>query len=123
MFITSNKSTTIKLIIKFTSADKRALNKYINKIKTLFNKKFFKFKYTFLPSKKKHFYILRSPHVYKKSIETYEECIYTAQFKFIFTTSSVYLRFLSIYKFLIKNIPLNIKITVNLSNNVKTNLL
>ena len=79
MFI---KSSKIYCTISFTSADNNALINYLNKIKLilLYNKNY---KYTLVskPQKVKRFFILRSPHVYKKSIETFEEKIYRINFK------------------------------------------
>ena len=78
MFITTTNSNknlknSILINIYLQSADHIALTNYQNKIKLLFNNNKVNFNIITLPTKFKHYYILRSPHVYKKSIETFDK--------------------------------------------------
>ena len=70
-----------------------------------------------------HYSILRSPHVYKKSIETFEEKIYKVNFKINNLNFTQFNKIFYILKFIKNNIPLNINITFKLINNVKTIIL
>ena len=117
MFI---KSHQIYCIISFKSSDKRSLNNYLNKIKTiLMTNKHYTYNFICKPIKNKRFYILRSPHVYKKSLETYEEQIFSKSLIIKFTYSpNLYSHFLVLIKFIKTNIPLNINMTLQLPNNV-----
>ena len=117
MFI---KSSKIYCTITFKSADRNALINYLNKIKLilLYNKNY---KYTLVskPKKIKRFFILRSPHVYKKSLETFEEQIFSKILTIQFDYSSIlYSEFLSLITFIKHNTPLNINMTIKLHNNV-----
>lgn len=76
-----------------------------------------------LPKKKHKYTILRSPHIYKKSLESYEEIIYTSNYRFTITNKSNYTTIFYIIKFLKYNIPLNTNITFKLENDVKKNIL
>lgn len=117
MFI---KSTQISCIISFKSSDKRSLNNYLNKIKTLLmTHKNYTYNFISKPIKNKRFYILRSPHVYKKSLETYEEQIFSKSLIIKFAYSpNLYSHFLVLIKFIKTNTPLNINMTLQLNNNV-----
>ena len=66
---------------------------------------------------------INSDRFYKKSLETYEEIIYTANYRFTIKNKATYSSIFYIIKFLKYNIPSNINITFKLKNNVKTNLL
>lgn len=110
--------------IYLQSSDKTSLYNYKNKLISLL--KIYNIKnYSIinLPKKKKRYTILRSPHVYKKSLETYEEIIYTTNYRFIIKDKATYSSIFYIIKFLKYNTPLNINITFKLKNNVKTNIL
>ena len=48
---------------------------YKRQIENIFKRKNYIYTISYLPTKTKRYKILRSPHVYKKSIETYEEKI------------------------------------------------
>lgn len=114
----------ITINIYLQSSDKITFTNYQNKLKSLL--KIYNIKnYTIinLPKKIKRYTILRSPHVYKKSLETYEEIIYTANYRFTIKNKATYSSVFYIIKFLKYNIPSNINITFKLKNNVKTNLL
>lgn len=76
-----------------------------------------------LPKKKHKYTILRSPHIYKKSLESYEEIIYTSNYRFTITNITNYTNIFYIIKFLKYNTPLNTNITFKLENNVKENIL
>lgn len=116
MFI---KSSIYQYTIKFTSANKYAFQNNINKFKILLkNNKFTNYNYISLPEKKKKFFILRSPHVYKKSIETFEEQIYTSTFKIQITNSTTYLQMFYLLNFLKQNLPTSVNMTIILSYNV-----
>lgn len=114
----------ITINIYLQSSDKITFTNYQNKLKSLL--KIYNIKnYTIinLPKKIKRYTILRSPHVYKKSLETYEEIIFTANYRFTIKNKVTYSSIFYIIKFLKYNIPSNINITFKLKNNVKTNLL
>ena len=119
----SIKNNKIYLDIFLQSADNIILNNYKNKIEQIFKSKKFTYKILYLPTKKKYYKILRSPHIYKKSIETYGEIIYASNIKLTFLNFENYKQVIYIIKFLKNNIPLNINITFKLKNNVKTNIL
>ena len=68
--------------------------------------------------KKKKYYILRSPHVYKKSIETFEEQLYTSTFKIQLFDSKAYLQMFYLLNFLKQNTPTSVNMTIILSHNV-----
>ena len=71
------------------------------------------------PKKIKRFFILRSPHVYKKSLETFEEQIFSKILTIQFNYSSIlYSEFLTLLTLIKRNTPLNINITIKLHNNV-----
>ena len=117
MFI---KSSKIYCTITFKSADRNALINYLNKIKLILSyNKNYTYTLTSKPQKKKRFFILRSPHVYKKSLETFEEQIFSNILTIQFDYSSIlYSEFLTLMTFIKHNIPLNINITIKLHNNV-----
>lgn len=128
MFITTTNSNknlknSILINIYLQSADHIALTNYQNKIKLLFNNNKVNFNIITLPTKFKHYYILRSPHVYKKSIETFEERIYSLNFKLNIHNYISYLHVFYLIKFLKYNIPLNINIRIKVQNNVQTTIL
>lgn len=112
----------IIITLKLTSGNKIILQNYQIKIQTIFHKNQFNMQKSNLPTQYHRFSILRSPHVYKKSIETFETRVYSSQYKFIINNYSIYLQLFYILKFLIKNIPSSINLTIKLSNNVKTNI-
>lgn len=112
----------IILILKLTSGNKIVFHNYQYKIQTLLNHYHFNVIKQTLPIKYKQISLLRSPHVYKKSIETFETRIYSSQYKFLISTYSTYFQIFYLIKFLTKNIPSSITLTIKLSNNVKTNL-
>ena len=118
MFIKS--SSKIYCTISFISADNNALTNYLNKIKLiLLHNKNYKYTLVSKPQKVKRFFILRSPHVYKKSLETYEEQIFSKSLIIKFTYSpNLYSHFLVLIKFIKTNTPLNINKTLQLHNNV-----
>lgn len=114
----------ITINIYLQSSDKITFTNYQNKLKSLL--KIYNIKnYSIinLPKKIKRYTILRSPHIYKKSLETYEEIIYTTNYRFTIKNKATYSSIFYIIKFLKYNIPSNINITFKLKNNVKTNLL
>lgn len=112
---------TIYLKIILQSSDKIALFNYKNKIINILNDKKYLYNISYQPTKIKRYTILKSPHVYKKSLETYQEKIYSINFnlKIIFSN---YKNLIYILKFLKYNIPLNINIKFILKYNVKTNI-
>ena len=118
MFIKS--SSKIYCTISFISADNNALTNYLNKIKLiLLHNKNYKYTLVSKPQKVKRFFILRSPHVYKKSLETFEEQIFSKILTIQFNYSSIlYSEFITLIAFIKYNIPLNINITIKLHNNV-----
>ena len=81
------------------------------------------YKITYFPTKTKRYSILRSPHIYKKSIETYNEKIYSLKFDILISDLINYKNIFYLIKFFKNNIPLNINILFKLKNNVKTNIL
>lgn len=112
------KFSSIKININLQSANQRSLINYKNKLSILFTNNNLKFKLLTLPMKVKRYSILRSPHVYKKSLEIFEERIYTINFTFHITTYVSYLHLFYIIKFLKYNIPLNINMKFKVQNNV-----
>ncbi len=62
--------------LSFNSFSNRILRGYINYLKFLFKDLKIKHSIFFLPKKKKRKVLLRSPHVNKKSKETYEFCLH-----------------------------------------------
>ena len=127
MFI--NKFSMIKqyqypilLTLKLTSGNKIIFQNYQIKIQRIFNKNQINIQQYNFPTQYHRFSILRSPHVYKKSIETFETRVYSSQYKFIIYNYSTYYQLFHILKFLTKNIPSSINLTIKLSNNVKTNI-
>ena len=72
-----NSSNKIKLNIIFQSSDKLALYNYKIKVENTLKRSKYLYKITYFPTKTKRYSILRSPHIYKKSIETYNEKIYS----------------------------------------------
>lgn len=110
----------IYLTLNLQSADNIALSNYKNKILNLL----FNFIHNYnckiitLPIKIKHYSILRSPHVYKKSIEAYEERIYSINIKIKITNYKTYINLFYIIKFIKNNTPLTINFTLKLRNNV-----
>lgn len=123
MLIKSKTNNIIYCSITLKSIDRIILTNYINKIKKIFLNYNFKFSLISIPKKIKRYYILRSPHVYKKSIETFEEIKYSSTFNLIIQNYQTYLHLIYIIKFLKYNIPLSINITFKLQNNVQTNIL
>lgn len=118
MFIKSSKNSQY-YILKFTSSNKHAFQNNINKVKLLLqNSNIPNFVYSTLPTKKKKYYILRSPHVYKKSIETFEEQIYTSTFKIQLFDSKAYLQMFYLLNFFKQNTPTSVNMTIILSHNV-----
>jgi len=113
----------MQLNIYLQSSNNITLFNYKNKIENVL--KNYKINYVIitLPTTKKHYSILRSPHVYKKSIETFEEQIYRINFKFNNINICQINKIFYILKFIKHNIPLNINITFKLINNVKTIIL
>lgn len=113
----------MQLNIYLQSSNNITLFNYKNKIENVF--KIYNVHYTLitLPTKTKHYSILRSPHVYKKSIETFEEKIYKINFKISNLDFLPFTNLFYILKFIKNNIPLNINITFKLINNVKTIIL
>ena len=123
MFIKSNLNNSILLNIYLKSSNNITLYNYKNKIESVFKNNNISYKLNYLPNKIKQYSILRSPHVYKKSLETFEEKIYKLNFRINIMDYNQYLKLFYILKFIKNNIPLNINITFKLSNNVKTIIL
>lgn len=123
MFIKSTLNNSILLNIYLKSSNNITLYNYKNKIESVFKNNNINYKLNYLPNKTKQYSILRSPHVYKKSLETFEEKIYTLNFRINIINYKQYLKLFYILKFIKNNMPLNINITFKLSNNVKTIIL
>lgn len=123
MFIKSTLNNSILLNIYLKSSNNITLYNYKNKIESVFKNNNINYKLNYLPNKTKQYSILRSPHVYKKSLETFEEKIYKLNFRINIINYKQYLKLFYILKFIKNNIPLNINITFKLSNNVKTIIL
>ena len=123
MFIKSDLNNSILLNIYLKSSNNITLYNYKNKIESVFKNNNINYKLNYLPNKTKQYSILRSPHVYKKSLETFEEKIYKLNFRINIINYKQYLKLFYILKFIKNNMPLNINITFKLSNNVKTIIL
>lgn len=123
MFIKSTLNNSILLNIYLKSSNNITLYNYKNKIESVFKNNNINYKLNYLPNKIKQYSILRSPHVYKKSLETFEEKIYKLNFRINIINYKQYLKLFYILKFIKNNMPLNINITFKLSNNVKTIIL
>lgn len=123
MFIKSTLNNSILLNIYLRSSNNITLYNYKNKIESVFKNNNINYKLNYLPNKTKQYSILRSPHVYKKSLETFEEKIYKLNFRINIINYKQYLKLFYILKFIKNNMPLNINITFKLSNNVKTIIL
>lgn len=123
MFIKSDLNNSILLNIYLKSSNNITLYNYKNKIESVFRNNNINYKLNYLPNKTKQYSILRSPHVYKKSLETFEEKIYKLNFRINIINYKQYLKLFYILKFIKNNLPLNINITFKLSNNVKTIIL
>ena len=123
MFIKSTLNNSILLNIYLKSSNNITLYNYKNKIDSVFKNNNINYKLNYLPNKTKQYSILRSPHVYKKSLETFEEKIYKLNFRINIINYKQYLKLFYILKFIKNNMPLNINITFKLSNNVKTIIL
>lgn len=123
MFIKSTLNNFILLNIYLKSSNNITLYNYKNKIESVFKNNNINYKLNYLPNKTKQYSILRSPHVYKKSLETFEEKIYKLNFRINIINYKQYLKLFYILKFIKNNMPLNINITFKLSNNVKTIIL
>lgn len=117
-----NINQSFIILLKLTSGNKQLFHNYLLKIQNLFKQNNLVISKQMFPTKYQHFSILRSPHIYKKSIETFETRIYSCQYKILIPTFSKYIQFFFILKFLTKNIPSSINLTIKISNNVKTNL-
>jgi len=113
----------MQLNIYLQSSNNITLYNYKNKIENVFKNSNVSYTIITLPTKIKHYSILRSPHVYKKSIETFEERIYKINFKINNLNLTQFTKIFYILKFIKNNIPLNINITFKLINNVKTIIL
>lgn len=123
MFIKSTLNNSILLNIYLKSSNNITLYNYKNKIESVFKNNNINYKLNYSPNKTKQYSILRSPHVYKKSLETFEEKIYKLNFRINIINYKQYLKLFYILKFIKNNMPLNINITFKLSNNVKTIIL
>ena len=123
MFIKYTLNNSILLNIYLKSSNNITLYNYKNKIESVFKNNNINYKLNYLPNKTKQYSILRSPHVYKKSLETFEEKIYKLNFRINIINYKQYLKLFYILKFIKNNMPLNINITFKLSNNVKTIIL
>lgn len=123
MFIKFTLNNSILLNIYLKSSNNITLYNYKNKIESVFKNNNINYKLNYLPNKTKQYSILRSPHVYKKSLETFEEKIYKLNFRINIINYKQYLKLFYILKFIKNNMPLNINITFKLSNNVKTIIL
>lgn len=123
MFIKSTLNNSILLNIYLKSSNNITLYNYKNKIESVFKNNNINYKLNYLPNKTKQYSILKSPHVYKKSLETFEEKIYKLNFRINIINYKQYLKLFYILKFIKNNMPLNINITFKLSNNVKTIIL
>lgn len=123
MFIKSTLNNSILLNIYLKSSNNITLYNYKNKIESVFKNNNINYKLNYLPNKTKQYSILRSPHVYKKSLETFEGKIYKLNFRINIINYKQYLKLFYILKFIKNNMPLNINITFKLSNNVKTIIL
>lgn len=113
----------MQLNIYLQSSNNITLFNYKNKIENVFKNYNIRYTIISLPTKTKHYSILRSPHVYKKSIKTFEEKIYKINFKINNLNFTQFNKIFYILKFIKNNIPLNINITFKLINNVKTIIL
>lgn len=113
----------MQLNIYLQSSNNIILFNYKNKIENVFKNYNIHYTIISLPTKTKHYSILRSPHVYKKSIETFEEKIYKVNFKINNLNFTQFNKIFYILKFIKNNTPLNINITFKLINNVKTIIL
>lgn len=113
----------MQLNIYLQGSNNITLFNYKNKIENVFKNYNIHYTIISLPTKIKHYSILRSPHVYKKSIETFEEKIYRINFKINSLNFKQFNKIFYILKFIKNNIPLNINITFKLTNNVKTIIL
>lgn len=123
MFIKSTLNNSILLNIYLKSSNNITLYNYKNKIESVFKNNNINYKLNYLPNKTKQYSILRSPHVYKKSLETFEEKIYKLNFRINIINYKQYLKLFYILKFIKNNMPLNVNITFKLSNNVKAIIL
>lgn len=112
------KSSNYSIFLKLTSANKHAFQNNINKIKVLLKNSNLEGIEIKLPKKKKKYYILRSPHVYKKSIETFEEQTYASTLKIQITNLQTYIQIFYILQFLKQNLPTSVNMTILLSYNV-----
>lgn len=110
----------LKIILQ--SGDKIALYNYKNKIENILNNEKYLYKISYQPTKIKRYNILRSPHVYKKSIESYEEKKFSINFNIV-TMFTNYKNLIHVINFLKYNVPLNTNIKFILKYNVKTNIL
>ena len=113
----------MQLNIYLQSSNNITLFNYKNKIENVIKNYNIHYTIISLPTKTKHYSILISPHVYKKSIETFEEKIYKVNFKINNLNFTQFNYIFYILKFIKNNIPLNINITFKLINNVKTIIL
>lgn len=111
------------LNIYLQSSNNTTLYNYKYKIENVFRNYNINYNLISLPIKTKHYSILRSPHVYKKSIETFEEKIYRINYKITILDLIQYKKLFYILKFIKNNLPLNINITFKLNTNVKTIIL
>lgn len=93
------------LTLELKSVNKSVLVIYSTFLKNIFNKLNLDFKIIFLPTLKKKFTLLRSPHVHKKSREQFE----FTRYKQIIYISNSNINFL---KYLIINKPSDIKLNV-----------
>ena len=101
MFINTNNNIYCNIYLQ--SADNIALYNYKNKLENIFKRENYIYNISFLPTKTKRYKILRSPHVYKKSIETYEEKIYSINFKLTISNLKNYKKFYNRCVEIVKN--------------------
>ena len=124
MINSKSNNNNFKIInITLQSNNYIVLTNYKQKIINFLKIKKINYFLNYLPKKTKRYYILRSPHVYKKSIEAFEENLFIINFRIIINNSTNYLNLFYFLKFLKNNIPLIINIKIKLKNNVKTTLL
>lgn len=111
----NKKNILVKIILK--SNNYIILKNYINKIynNLLLNLKCNKFNSIKLPIKRKKITILRSPHIFKKSSESFEEKIFSSLLNITFNNYKEYLNFIYKLYFLKNNIFLTINIILKIN--------
>lgn len=109
--------------LSLKSSNSILLDNYKNKFVHIFIRNKINFKIIYLPTKTTRYSILRSPHIYKKSIESFKENIFSLNFIISINNKNEYLKTFYILKFIQYNTPLTINLTFKLFYNVKKNIL